>query len=58
MQIVMIISRISHKICNKIWQTGEWPTPWTQPLAFKLPKKGNLQPCKNHQTIRLIHTEI
>ena len=18
------------KICNKIWQTGEWPTPWTQ----------------------------
>ena len=16
-------------ICNKIWQTGEWPTPWT-----------------------------
>ena len=17
-------------ICNKIWQTGEWPTPWTQ----------------------------
>ena len=19
-------------ICNKIWQTGEWPIPWTQSL--------------------------
>ena len=30
-------------ICNKIWQTGEWPTPWTQSLVITLPKKGNLQ---------------
>ena len=22
-------------ICNKIWQTGEWPTPWTQSLVIK-----------------------
>ena len=29
-------------ICNKIWQTGEWPTPWTQFLVITLPKKGNL----------------
>ena len=29
-------------ICNKIWQTGKWPTPWTQPLVITLPKKGNL----------------
>ena len=21
-------------ICNKIWQTGEWPTPWTQSLVI------------------------
>ena len=20
-------------ICNRIWQTGEWPTPWTQSLV-------------------------
>ena len=26
-------------ICNKIWQTGEWPTPWTQSLIITLPKK-------------------
>ena len=29
--------------CNKIWQTKEWPTPWTQSLVTTLPKKGNLQ---------------
>ena len=40
--------------CNKIWQTGEWPTPWTQSLAITLPKKGNLQQCQNYWTISLI----
>ena len=24
-------------ICNKIWQTGEWPTPWTQSLVITSP---------------------
>ena len=41
-------------ICNKVWQTGEWPTPWTQSLVITLPKKGNLQQCQNYQTISLI----
>ena len=41
-------------ISNKIWQTGEWPTPWTQSLVITLPKKGNLQQCQNYQTISLI----
>ena len=41
-------------ICNKIWQTGEWPTPWTQSLVIKLPEKGNLQQCQNYQTISLV----
>ena len=26
------------KICDKIWRTGEWPTPWTQSLITR-PKK-------------------
>ncbi|GFO17255.1 RNA-directed DNA polymerase from mobile element jockey-like [Plakobranchus ocellatus] len=30
-------------ICNKIWQTGMWPKPWTQSLVLTLPKKGNLK---------------
>ena len=38
-------------ICNKIWQTGEWPIPWTQSLAITLPKNGNLQQCQNYRTI-------
>ena len=41
-------------ICNIIWQTGEWPTPWTQSLVITLSKKGNLQQCKNYRTISLI----
>ena len=24
-------------ICNKIWQTGEWPAAWTQSLVITLP---------------------
>ena len=35
-------------ICNKIWQTGEWPIPCTQSLVITLPKKGNLQQCQNY----------
>ena len=41
-------------ICNKIWQTGEWPIWWTKSLAITLPKKGNLQQCQNYRTISLI----
>ena len=41
-------------ICNKIWQTGEWPTSWTQSLVITLPKKGNLQQHQNYRTVSLI----
>ena len=44
-----------HKICNKIWQTGEWPIPWTQSLIITLRMKGNLQQWKNNCTISLIY---
>ena len=40
--------------CNRIWRTGEWPTPWTQSLIITLLKKGNLQLCQNYKTIILI----
>ena len=42
------------EICNRIWRTGEWPTPWTQSLIITLPKKGNLQLCQNYRTISFI----
>ena len=41
-------------ICNNIWRTGEWPTPWTQSLVITLPNNGNLQLCQNYRTISLI----
>ena len=41
-------------ICNRMWRTGEWPTPWTQSLIITLSKKGNLQLCQNYRTISLI----
>ena len=41
-------------ICNKIWQTGEWQTLWTQSLVITLFEKGNLQQCQNYRTISLI----
>ncbi len=40
-------------ICNNIWQTGEWPTPWNQSLIITLPKKGNLQQWQNYRTTSL-----
>ena len=41
-------------ICNKIWQSREWPMPLTQSLIITLPKKGNLQLCPNYRTISQI----
>ena len=41
------------EIFERIWRTGEWPTPLTQSLIITLPKKGNLQLCQNYRTISL-----
>ena len=50
-------------ICNKIWQTGEWPTSWTQSLVITLPKERQpaaVQELPNdqpHQPPKQSHTE-
>ena len=41
-------------ICDKIWQTGEWPTLWTQSLVITIPKKSSLQRCKKLPSNSLI----
>ena len=41
-------------ICDKVWQSGERLTLWTQSLVITLPKKGNLQQHQNCRTISLI----
>ena len=45
---------ILHSICNKMWQSGVWPTQWTKSITVPLPKKGDLQNCSNYRTISLI----
>ena len=35
------------EICNRIWRTGEWPTPRTHSLIITLPKKAT---CRSART--------
>ena len=42
------------KVCNKIWNSGDWPMVWTQSLIICIHKKGNIQKCENYRTISLI----
>ena len=45
---------VYHKLCTKIWQTGQWPTDWKRAIFIALPKKGDLQQCSTYRTISLI----
>ena len=51
------------EICNRIWRTGEWPTPWTQSLIITHPKKRQLaalpelQNYLPHQSFEQSHAE-
>ena len=49
------VTNILTAIYNKIWQTGDWPTPWTQSMVITLPKKGNLQLCQNRAISLISH---
>ena len=37
-------------ICNKIWETGIWPSDWTKSLiiSISIHKKGSQQNCENY----------
>jgi hypothetical protein len=43
-----------HRICEAIWETGEWPEDWTNSVFIPLPKKGDLKQCGNYRTIALV----
>ena len=34
---------VYHKLCTKIWQTGQWPSDCKRSTFIVLPKKGDLQ---------------
>lgn len=42
------------KICNRIWQTGQWPSDWSSSTFIPLHKKGSSHKCSNFRTIALI----
>ena len=46
--------KVYHKLCTKIWKTGQWPMDWQKAIFVPLPKKGDLQLCSNYRTISLI----
>ena len=33
------VTNILTAICNNIWQTGDWPTPWIQSMVITLTKR-------------------
>ena len=49
-----IVIQILLDICNKIWETGIWPSDWTKSMIISLHKKGSKQKCENYRTISLI----
>ena len=42
-------------ICNKIWQTGEWPTLWPSPQSSHFPKKTT---CISARTTELSASSV
>ena len=48
------VVEVLHAICNKIWETGKWPSTWTKSIIITISKKGSLQLYNNYRTISLI----
>ncbi|XP_071580973.1 uncharacterized protein [Temnothorax nylanderi] len=46
--------RIIHDICNKVWQSGQWPKNWAKSAVIPIHKKGSTRKCQNYRTISLI----
>lgn len=43
-----------HRICEEVWETGEWPQDWVDSVFIPIPKKGDLRKCTNYRTISLV----
>ena len=44
-------TEILHDLFGKIWEQEEIPTEWKEGYLVKLPKKGDMQDCKNYRGI-------
>ena len=45
--------KMMHSICQKIWETQQWPQDWKWPVFIAMPKKGSGKVCSNYHTIAL-----
>lgn len=41
-------------MCNKIYNSGEWPEDFVKTIMIPIPKKSNTRRCGEHRTISLI----
>ena len=46
--------KVLHSICQKTWNTQQWPQDWKWSIPIPIPKKGSAKECVNHQKITLI----
>ena len=46
--------KVLHSICQRIWNTQQWPQDWKWSVFIPIPKKGNAKECSNYRTIALI----
>ena len=43
-----------HILCNKVWETCQWPEDWKRQEFVMLHKSGSAKECPNYRTIALI----
>ena len=46
--------KVLHSICQKIWETQQWPQEWKISVFIPVPQKGNAKECSNYHTVALI----
>ena len=46
--------KVLDSICQKIWNTQQWPQDWRRSVCIPISKKGNAEEYSNYCTIVLI----
>ena len=46
--------KVSHSICQQIWETQQWLQDWKRSVFIPIPKKDNAKECSNYHTTALI----
>ena len=42
--------KVLHSICQRIWNTQQWPQDWKRSVFLPIPKKGSAKECSNYRT--------